>query len=155
MECQSRRRIYTRRDMKRADPRKDSASKNCDAKMVIVKLLWANESTRNIESISPTIQGRLKEAQKSTMSGGRARRWTAMSSVSLPGGGRLMLQPGRSRSSTAMAPRLSMSLVLGGGRGGLSCPNWVVKVCATIYLSLGAPRGRKHWKEGGDTLNGA
>ena len=40
--------------MKRADPRKESGSKNCDNKMVMVKLSWA---TGSIGSISLTIQG--------------------------------------------------------------------------------------------------
>lgn len=105
--------------MKRVDP-KESGSKNCDPKMV-VKLSLATGSignTRSIGSIYPTIRGRLKETQNSTLSGGRARRRTAMSHALLPGGGYLMLQPGRSHLSVTVGPRLSPSLVLGGGRGG-------------------------------------
>ena len=63
--------------MKRADPKKDkrSGSESYYAKMVKLSLSWG---TGSIGSISPTIQGQIEEAQKSTLSGGRNRRGTEM-----------------------------------------------------------------------------
>ena len=102
---------------------KGSRSESYDAKMAKLPLSWGTGNIGSTGGISPTIAGRLKEAQESTLSGGRTRRGTEISSALLPVGGCLMLQSGRSCLSVTKGLKLFVSSVLGGGRGGLSCPN--------------------------------